>query len=124
MVITINENKIDVKMTIGLIADIVNYKKRYEPESGVSMGGYLAGLQSENHVIDIVLDCITYSHLFERKAKGLPVKVTYGDALTWLMANLEEAKELIMELKDSMPKATNEEPITDGKKKATSLKKV
>ena len=116
MIINIHGKQVDVKFTVGLIADIVHYKKRFE-NSNVTITRYFKDIESGEGALDVIVDAVYYSHVIACRNKGLKEAFTYGDALAWALANPEDVQELMDEFSNSMPKPDGQED-EGAKKKA------
>ena len=102
MLININNIEIDVRFSIAHFCDVVDYKKRYENER-VSVGKYLVQLQSEEGLIDSVLDALFYSHAIPERRAGRQPRLTYADVAMWVMQNPEKMQEVAALFAESMP---------------------
>lgn len=114
MQVTINGVDIQFNYSIGTFAEIVQYKKFYEPQGKVTLTEYLSKVDDENYSIDLLCDLIFYPHAIKCRNVGKAPLLTYTDVFTWVMTNLDSVQHVVQSFAESLPKA---EPVEEVKKK-------
>jgi len=117
MILNINNQKVDVQFNTGKFVDIAEFKKRYEPELGMTLDKYMRLLASGDYELNALCDLIYYPYVIERRAKGLPISLTMGDIFTHFITNKEVLNELKDEMAASMPQPEQDETGSATKKK-------